>query len=127
MAINPKKVTKDKLIEMLTEERGKREALETAENVLRTKLKEACGYTETYSKEIIIDDSEPEEQTLNDLEGFKRKVLRHEIVHAFLHESGLDAGSDWARNEEIVDWIALQFEKMQRAMQEVGALSCGGT
>ena len=41
MAINPKKVTKDKLIEMLTEERGKREALETAENVLRTKLKEA--------------------------------------------------------------------------------------
>ena len=92
-----------------------------------TKLKEANGYTETYSKEIIIDDSEPEEQTLNDLEGFKRKVLRHEIVHAFLHESGLDAGSDWARNEEIVDWIALQFEKMQRAMQEVGALSCGGT
>ena len=91
------------------------------------KLKEASGYTETYSKEIIIDDSEPEEQTLNDLEGFKRKVLRHEIVHAFLHESGLDAGSDWARNEEIVDWIALQFEKMQRAMQEVGALSCGGT
>ena len=41
MAINPKKVTKDKLIEMLTEERGKREALETAENVLRTKLKKA--------------------------------------------------------------------------------------
>lgn len=41
MAINLKKVTKDKLIEMLTEERGKREALETAENVLRTKLKEA--------------------------------------------------------------------------------------
>ena len=38
MDINPKKVTKDKLIEMLTEERGKREALETAENVLRTKL-----------------------------------------------------------------------------------------
>ena len=41
MAINPKKVTKDKLIEMLTEERGKREALEAAENVLRNKLKKA--------------------------------------------------------------------------------------
>ena len=38
MAINPKKVTKDKLIEMLTEERGKREALEAAENVLRAVL-----------------------------------------------------------------------------------------
>ena len=41
MDINLKKVTKDKLIDMLTEERWKREALETAENVLRTKLKEA--------------------------------------------------------------------------------------
>lgn len=38
MDINLKKVTKDKLIEMLTEERGKREELETATNVLRAVL-----------------------------------------------------------------------------------------
>ena len=52
MAINPKKVTKDKLIEMLTEERGKREALETAENVLRTKLKEADERYEALAMEL---------------------------------------------------------------------------
>ena len=90
------------------------------------KLLEGCdGYCDWTTKEIVV---EREIQgTLKDMEMYIRKVLRHEIVHAFLHESGLDAGSDWAINEEIVDWIALQFEKMQRAMQEVGALSCGGT
>lgn len=86
------------------------------------KLENASGYTETFSKEIVIDDSEPDERTVNDFESFKRKVLRHEIVHAFLQESGLGGCSDWARNEEVVDWIALQFEKMQTAMKEAGAL-----
>lgn len=86
------------------------------------KLEDACGYTEMYSKEIIIDDFKPDEKTVNDSESFKRKVLRHEIVHAFLQESGLGECSDWARNEEMVDWIALQFEKMQKAMKEAGAI-----
>ena len=70
------------------------------------KLEHADGICEFYSKEIIIDD----------------KVLRHEIVHAFLYESGLDVSSDWARNEEIVDWIALQAPKLQKAFEEAGCL-----
>lgn len=40
------------------------------------------------------------------------KTLRHEIVYAFLHESGLSSNSEWAMNEEIVDWIALQLPKI---------------
>ena len=36
----------------------------------------------------------------------------HEIVHAFLHESGLSSNSEWAMNEEIADWIALQLPKI---------------
>lgn len=47
------------------------------------------------------------------------KVIRHEIVHAFLYESGLDVNSDWARNEELVDWIALQFYKLGAAFAQV--------
>ena len=49
-------------------------------------------------------------------------MLRHEIVHAFLYESGLDVSSEWARNEEIVDWIALQTPKLQKAFEEAGCL-----
>ncbi|MFD1464645.1 hypothetical protein ACFQ4L_00875 [Lapidilactobacillus mulanensis] len=40
------------------------------------------------------------------------KDTRHELIHAFLCESGLAENSDWAQNEEVVDWIARQFPKL---------------
>ena len=52
---------------------------------------------------------------------YKNSVKRHELIHAFLYESGLDACS-WANNEEMVDWIAIQFPKLFKAFQEVGCL-----
>lgn len=47
------------------------------------------------------------------------KVTRHEIIHAFLDESGLDSYSD---DETLVDWIANQLPKMLDAMRAAGAL-----
>lgn len=38
-------------------------------------------------------------------------VLRHELTHAFFHEAGLDA---YAYDETLVDFIALQFPKLQK-------------
>lgn len=62
----------------------------------------------------------------NECAMYRNEVLRHEIVHAFLNESGLRGSTGaygaWARNEEMVDWIAIQFPKMQKAFVEVGAL-----
>lgn len=86
------------------------------------KLKSVNGYTELYSKKIIVENVEPDNNTVERLDLHRQKVLRHEIVHAFLFESGLDANSDWARNEEIVDWIALQFPKLLNAMRKAGGL-----
>ena len=56
-----------------------------------------------------------------------RETLRHEIVHAFLNESGLGVSANvisgaWARNEEMVDWIALQGQKIYAAWASVFAL-----
>jgi len=50
---------------------------------------------------------------------FEKEVIRHELIHAFFFESGLD---DLARNEQLVDWIAVQFPKMLKAFQELEAL-----
>lgn len=86
------------------------------------KLENAMGYTEPITKKLVIDDRGEDPQTVEALDKLKLKVLRHEIIHAFLIESGLDSSSDWARNEEMVDWVALQFPKMAAAMKEVGAL-----
>lgn len=57
---------------------------------------------------------------------YSKKTLRHEITHAFLFESGLEDNSNeadaWARNEEMVDWIAFQGPKIYAAWQEAGAI-----
>lgn len=49
-------------------------------------------------------------------------TARHEIVHAFLKESGLGNEFDEA-SEVMVDWIALQLPKIVKACCEVHAFS----
>jgi hypothetical protein len=52
--------------------------------------------------------------------------MRHEILHAFLYESGLRENSNkvyaWAENEEMVDWIAIQFPKIEKIYKELNIL-----
>ena len=86
------------------------------------KLKGLSGYTDFSIKKIIIRKLIEDEASLEDLKYYQREVLRHEIVHAFLYESGLDSNSDFARNEELIDWIAIQFEKMLKVFIDVGAI-----
>lgn len=52
----------------------------------------------------------------------KNKEIRHEIIHAFMFESGLDMNSEFGRNEELIDWIAIQGEKIIKAWEEANAL-----
>ena len=53
--------------------------------------------------------------------------IRHEIVHAFLFESGLSSNTHgiygaWAENEEMVDWIAIQSPKIFKVFRELEIL-----
>ena len=72
------------------------------------------------SKEIVI--SKDIDGNLHNLDWYKRKVKRHEILHAFAAESGLNECSDWARNEEMIDWIAYQGLKIIEAWKAAGAI-----
>ena len=86
------------------------------------------GYTDWTTREIVVRrEQEWEEGTLKKMDSYIREVLRHEIVHAFFFESGLDASvnsvfGSWAKNEEMVDWFAIQGQKIYKAWQEAGAL-----
>ena len=75
---------------------------------------------------MIVDFGNPDEDSIKDLESYKKKTMRHEIVHAFLYESGLWSNSGnvnvWGHSEEIAEWIALQFPKMLQAFIDVGAI-----
>lgn len=87
-------------------------------------LKECDGYCDWTTKEIVV--RKERDGTLGDMETYIRKVKRHEIVHAFLEESGLAECSgetdSWARNEAMVDWIARMGQKIYDVWKEVGAL-----
>lgn len=83
------------------------------------------GYCDTSTKECVIDEmADTSPHAKKDLPEYKKEVIRHELVHAFLYESGLDVSShnEWAKNEEMVDWIAKQFPKMLKAFKEANAL-----
>lgn len=89
------------------------------------------GYHNGIDKEIavVLMNTHPafEDETEEHCRLIEKDTLRHEITHAFFYQSGLaesslqfDAG--WATNEEMVDWIALQFPKMLKAFQDADCL-----
>lgn len=89
------------------------------------------AYTDSIEKKIVVGNihtfPDYEKETEEYCGKCIKETLRHEIVHAFLNESGLQVCScvpkgGWARNEEMVDWIALQFPKMLEAMKTAGCL-----
>lgn len=88
------------------------------------------GFQDSLLHEIVIGDvltfpgweKETKERALIQ----EQYTLRHEIVHAFLDESGLQDNSlhfdsAWSRNEEMVDWIALMGPRIFKAWHEAGA------
>lgn len=90
-------------------------------------LKEAAGYCDESSHMIAICRQEPEDD-IDDFEAYRRRILRHELIHAFMFESGLGGDAIWwpvdkqRQPEQTVDWLARQFPKMLKAFQQVGAL-----
>lgn len=93
-------------------------------------FKSCDGYCDRYLKIIHIrcytdSDEDRNETTISDdaLQICEQKTLRHELIHAFMYESGLDANSKydcaWAINEEMVDWMAIQMPKIMLAYESV--------
>jgi hypothetical protein len=86
------------------------------------KLKEADGYVERYAKEIVFDKGLLERQdrmTSERLDIYHKKVMRHEIIHAFFYESG---NNHHCEDEELVDCLAILIPKIVKAMKEVNVL-----
>ena len=89
------------------------------------------GYCSENTKEIVYCDMTTfpgwEYESPKAVESCEKETLRHEIVHAFFNESGLSYSSSknsgpWAKNEEMVDWIALQGPKIYKAWEAAGVL-----
>lgn len=87
------------------------------------------GYCSATAKEIVILDLKTVPDWANEppeiIKRKERETLRHEVIHAFLNESGLGWNTlplehAWAKNEEMVDWIAIQFPKIYKVFVKLG-------
>ena len=86
--------------------------------------KSCDGYCDKTSKRIVVR-AEDETNELENYEVYKKTCLRHEIIHAFLFESGLQQNfkhDQWGHDETMVDWVAMQFPKLQKAFKEADCL-----
>lgn len=87
-------------------------------------LANSDGYCDKTAHQIVIA-AKDDDCDLSDFKAYQRKVLRHELIHAFLFESGLH--ENWehkpsGHDETYVDWIATQFPKLVRAFKAAGCL-----
>ena len=100
---------------------GTRYSIVKSNKVKDVKLENLAGYCDSSVKQIVIDTFKPDDMSKQDLNQYEQEVIRHEIIHAFLNESGLSDCS-WGCNEEIVDWFALQFPKMAMVFKELNVI-----
>ena len=91
-------------------------------------LSGAYGYTDFHGKRIVVSDVRTvpgwEDATEEAALDTYSCTVRHEVIHAYLMESGLNGSSNavdcWARNEEMVDWFAIQMPKLIKTFCELG-------
>lgn len=93
---------------------------------MENKRLDGCdGFCDETAKKCVVQNYETSKDDLQCKENLQmqsNKVVRHELIHAFLFESGLAENCEWAKNEEMVDWVAKQFPKLQKAFEAAGAL-----
>lgn len=104
---------------------GTEYTVETQSENENPKLKECDGLCEQYSKRIILNDmaeAKADVMVVENLDEYRKKVLRHECWHAFFGEAGLRSHCDFAESEMLVDWLAIMSPRVFKVLQELEAL-----
>lgn len=102
--------------------------LGTVYKIIPKELKNADidGYTDNTSKEIVIRTDNA--NNVGNFDSLQKKQLRHEIIHAFLSESGLQCNwqhtEQFGHDETTVDWFAIQSPKIFKVFNELKLTYC---
>ena len=97
-------------------------------------LTDCMEYCDKYQKLLVIDDTDRDivkeykkmgnDQWVVSYECMQKKVLRHELTHAFVTECGFAESccDQWANNEEVIDFLALNAIKLVELFKKAGAI-----
>lgn len=85
------------------------------------KLADANGYVDYTTKQIVIDTDvfTHTDKTVERLDIYGEDLVMHELVHAYIYESGLDCSFN---QEIIVEWIAKMIDRLYESKKEVKKL-----
>ena len=87
------------------------------------KLKDMDGYMDPSIKRIVVADVNQrpaDNESVHNPEWFQKNIVRHELIHAFITESGLE-DAFW-HSEDMVRWLAYMFPRLLVAFKEAGAM-----
>lgn len=94
----------------------------TTEDYPILKDNDSAGLCDFSVKSIWVVDSRLGKKEVGDLQDLKyltNITLRHELMHAYFHESGLE---NYADNENLVNYIAMSLEKIYAMCEDAGAV-----
>lgn len=82
------------------------------------------GFFDYTNRLIVV--REDNYNKVGNFEILQKKQLRHEILHAFMAESGLQSNwqhiEEFGHDETTVDWFAIQSPKIFKVFQELDIL-----
>lgn len=102
------------------------DVLGTVYTIITEKLSDDTidGYCDYTVKEIHL--REHNDNEVGNFSALMKKQLRHEIIHAFMAESGLQSNwehtTQYGHEETTVDWFAIQFPKLLKAFEQTDCM-----
>ena len=83
--------------------------------------KDNYGECDRYAKTILINTALFQaDDVVDNVMEVKQKVIRHEIIHAFFHEAGLDCYSE---DEVLVDALSILYPKIRDTIENVAEIT----
>lgn len=98
--------------------------LGTDYRIVEKPLEDCDGYCDSTTKEIAVT-TKKDSHDMGDFEDYRKKTLRHEVIHAYHYESGLAENLEnkqYGFSETLVDWFAYQSPKIFKTFEELGVL-----
>ncbi len=83
------------------------------------KVMDCVGYTDFSVKKIKVFKDKYDATKCEDLTVSENTTLRHELIHAFLYECGIESGMQF-HDEVCVDFFALQIPKLMNIFKKAG-------